>query len=348
VSEERHDVVGKLYCAPCWAIWDRCGQWPSALRVKTTMLPIGAAGLPVFAPDEAYCIADFASSLGDESVLIRLRSEMPQYQEWHAGRHHAIHFQDWSRDQGNSPQILKEIATKLEATFGIKASSVRVNRYRSQADYKPLHHDRRHDVNGRPQYTVGLSIGAKRELVLVHRRTSFTVNFPLANGSVFAFGPELNDQFLHGVPIQASNPQGQLPSSSHLERLSIIAWGSKVANIHELSTPARANSNTLPLHSPAEPSVPSRGPPTCRPAPLFARRAPQQLHPVVLAFRIAPESIGSFLGRGGQRLNDIRSRVSGAVTIQTVKVNSWLRVILRGESNRVQVALHLCRELASQ
>eukprot|EP00973_Karenia_brevis_P034030 4694855-Karenia_brevis.AAC.1 len=205
VSEERLDVVGKLYCAPCWAIWDRCGQWPSALRVKTTMPPIGAAGLPVFAPDEAYCIADFASSLGDESVLMRLRSEMPQYQEWHGGRHHALHFQDWSPDQGIAPQILKNIATKLEATFGIKASSVRVNRYRSQADYKPLHHDRRHDVNGRPQYTVGLSLGAKRELVLVHRRTSFTVNFPLANGSVFAFGPELNDQFLHGVPMQASN-----------------------------------------------------------------------------------------------------------------------------------------------
>ena len=48
--------------------------------------------------------------------------------------------------------------------------------------------------------TIGLTLGGTRELSFVHWQTGLTCSFPQRNGDIFAFTPELNQVFLHGVP----------------------------------------------------------------------------------------------------------------------------------------------------
>merc|ERR1712113_1115489 len=99
-------------------------------------------------------------------------------------------------------------------------------------DYKTLHQDRGRDAQGVPQVTVGLSLGATREIAFTHWQTGLTMAFPLANGSVFAFTPELNKVFLHGIPKVDSALQNSL---GHVERLSLILWGSRITDPSELN-----------------------------------------------------------------------------------------------------------------
>eukprot|EP00438_Fugacium_kawagutii_P032355 Skav234858 [mRNA] locus=scaffold840:102786:111941:- [translate_table: standard] len=115
-------------------------------------------------------------------------------------------------------------------------------------DYKPMHYDRGSDENGVPQLTVGASFGATRELTLMHVKSGVTMSFPQRNGDVFAFTPELNEVFMHGVPHVMPNspakhepeaadgyrwPRGEACSgcawSEDAGRLSLIIWAAKVS-----------------------------------------------------------------------------------------------------------------------
>merc|ERR1711920_824579 len=107
--------------------------------------------------------------------------------------------------------------------FGIKASASRLNLYRSRDDYKPFHYDRGRDSRGVPQVTVGASFGATRELTLMHVASGVTMGFPMHNGDIFAFTPEINNVFMHGVPrVKAKDVAGEQA------RMSLILWGSRV------------------------------------------------------------------------------------------------------------------------
>lgn len=126
----------------------------------------------------------------------------------------------------SAPPALRETIEKLETAFGIKASATRLNLYRSKTDYKPFHADRGRDEDGTPQVTVGLSLGATRELCFAHWQTGLTTSFPQRNGDVFAFTPELNKVFLHGVPkIRA---QQSSTDADDGPRMSLILWGARV------------------------------------------------------------------------------------------------------------------------
>merc|ERR1712087_616694 len=110
---------------------------------------------------------------------------------------------------------------------GIKASASRLNLYRSRDDYKPLHFDRGRDSDGVPQVTVGASFGATRELTLMHVSSGVTMSFPQRNGDVFAFTPEVNNVFMHGIPKIGFGSPTELEKDG--PRLSLILWGSKLA-----------------------------------------------------------------------------------------------------------------------
>jgi len=221
--------LGKLYCQRCWGIWERCGWWRPSIRVSTAPPEVsGKSQWPDFGPEDAFCLPAFLCGHDDLSLLERLQSEMPEgrdFSEWHGARHLGIQFegQGARHDGPSAPVALRETVAKLEAAFGIEASASRLNLYRSNRDYKPFHFDRGRDSTGIPQVTVGASFGATRELTFVHVRSGVTASFPQRNGDVFAFTPELNTVFMHGVPKVGHGSQQR----NDAPRLSLILWGAR-------------------------------------------------------------------------------------------------------------------------
>eukprot|EP00930_Biecheleria_cincta_P040064 TRINITY_DN27483_c0_g1_i1.p1 TRINITY_DN27483_c0_g1~~TRINITY_DN27483_c0_g1_i1.p1 ORF type:complete len:443 (+),score=73.06 TRINITY_DN27483_c0_g1_i1:103-1329(+) len=220
-------INGKLYCDKCWSSWERSGWWHPAMRVMNVPPAIGASGLPDFLPEDAFSIPAFICAHDDFSLLARLQAELPEgksFSDWHGARHLGLQLEGSdvsSLRMDSAPPALRETVKRLEEAFGIRASAARMNVYRSSADYKPFHADRGKDEEGVPQVTVGLSLGATRELSFAHWQTGLTLSFPQRNGDVFAFTPELNQVFVHGVPkVTGGGDDG--------ERLSLILWGSRI------------------------------------------------------------------------------------------------------------------------
>jgi len=221
-----------VYCSDCWCHWERCGWWRPSIRVSTAPPPIRRqGGSPEYGAQDAFFLPGFLCAHDDLSVFEALKGELPagrDFSEWHGGRHLGMQFEgDGARHTADGePVALRAAVAKLEAAFGIRASASRLNLYRSDADYKPMHHDRGRDEQGVPQVTVGASFGATRELTLLHVASGVTATFPQRNGDVFAFTPELNMTFMHGVPKigfgSPSEVEGRGP------RLSLILWGSKI------------------------------------------------------------------------------------------------------------------------
>lgn len=224
--------LSKLYCERCWAQWERCGRWHPTMRVCTVAPAVGSSGLPEFDAEDAFVLPSYICDYDDLSLMERLRNEVPQgrqFSDWHGARHLALHFDGAEVTELRSDTarpVLRDTIKQMEAAFGIKATAVRLNLYRSNADYKPFHADRGRDDNGLPQCTVGLSLGATRELSFTHYKTGVTMTFPQRNGDVFAFTPELNKVFLHGVPRVKNSLIMDEP------RISLILWGSRLALLH--------------------------------------------------------------------------------------------------------------------
>lgn len=224
--------AGKVYCSACWCAWERCGWWRPSIRVLSVPPPL-RNGKPYYVAEDAFMIPAFCCPQQDKTLFEALKSELPagrDFSDWHGGRHLGVQFQgekDGARHNGeNEPPALKATVAMLEKAFGIEASASRLNLYRTSDDYKPLHCDRGRDEDGVPQITVGASFGATRELTMVHIKSGVAMTFPQKNGDVFAFTPELNSLFTHGVPKIGYGSPSEFEGSG--ERLSLILWGSKV------------------------------------------------------------------------------------------------------------------------
>ena len=61
----------------------------------------------------------------------------------------------------------------------------------------------------------------------MHVKSGVTMSFPQSNGDVFAFTPELNEVFMHGVPHILPNSPSSLDSAESA-RMSLIVWGSRI------------------------------------------------------------------------------------------------------------------------
>eukprot|EP00931_Biecheleriopsis_adriatica_P045601 TRINITY_DN26112_c0_g1_i1.p1 TRINITY_DN26112_c0_g1~~TRINITY_DN26112_c0_g1_i1.p1 ORF type:complete len:385 (+),score=68.66 TRINITY_DN26112_c0_g1_i1:47-1156(+) len=230
VTERVFSELGQLYCQKCWDAWDRCGWWKPSLRVATTPPGPGPdGGLPRVSPEDAFFLPGFLCSHDDLSFMAQLQEELQaegkDFSDWHGARHLGCHFEAGKSNAECSLRL--QLVERMEQAFGIKASAVRLNLYRSNRDYKPMHYDRGRDIEGTPQLTVGASFGSVRELTLMHVRSGVTVSFPQRNGDVFAFTPEINEVFMHGVPrILQNSPSALEPEDS--TRMSLIIWGARV------------------------------------------------------------------------------------------------------------------------
>lgn len=226
------------------------------MRVVTVPPPSVAwpAGGKEVRREDVFVLSGFCCAHNDFTLLERLRTELPEgreFSDWHGSRHQGIQFEGAGarHDDPGAPPALREAVARMEDAFGIRASASRLNCYRSNKDYKPLHYDRGRDSQGVPQMTVGASFGATRDLSFVHVASGVTTVFPQRNGDVFAFTPEINQVFMHGVPKvgcgrgrgasrsgwdawqrDANGAGGDATGGTEEDgpRVSLIIWGSRV------------------------------------------------------------------------------------------------------------------------
>ncbi len=102
----------------------------------------------------------------------------------------------------------------------IKAT--RLNWYQNSDQWKPFHHDAaavKPHIAKKQNLTVGISFGAERDIAFEHAKTESVVSLPLPNGTVYAFGKDVNIMWKHGIP------QIDPSEKNNDGRISIIAWG---------------------------------------------------------------------------------------------------------------------------
>jgi|TARA_B110000090_G_scaffold118903_1_gene132335 hypothetical protein len=107
----------------------------------------------------------------------------------------------------------------------IKAT--RFNWYRNANDWKPFHHDA---AAMKPNFarmqncTVAASFGDEREIGFEHAKKRTMVSLPQPNGSMYAFGRDVNIEWRHGVMPVVPNHRDQ-PQQTQQGRISIVCWG---------------------------------------------------------------------------------------------------------------------------
>ena len=163
----------------------------------------------------------------DENIYDNLLKEIEEsgvdlnelWKVWHGDSHLiADDHIDWKT---KCPQF-NNIINKINTYFEIDIKATRFNLYKNSDHWKPYHHDAaavKPHIAKKQNLTVGISFGAEREISFEHAKTKTIVSFPLENGSVYAFGKDINIIWKHGIP--------QLPPENYSDkgRISIIAWG---------------------------------------------------------------------------------------------------------------------------
>lgn len=178
--------------------------------------------------DDVLIVPGFLCEAQDLSLYERLIAEMCKAQA------DGLQDSDWKSWKNGCHLISKlapessptycQILERIKEYFGMVESSVyaRFNWYNGGADWKPLHHDtaafsKRRE--GKQNITVGLSLGAERELAFRHVKHGTLTYFPQTNGTAFSFGRGVNINWKHGV--NALPPEKQDCGG----RISIIVWG---------------------------------------------------------------------------------------------------------------------------
>ncbi len=146
------------------------------------------------------------------------------WMEWH-GNNHLI--ADDSLDWKKNTPTFNYIVNELEKYFNMKIRSTRFNLYKNSDDWKPYHHDAaaiKEHISKIQNFTVGISLGAVREIAFQHAKTNTTITIPLDNCTAYAFSKRINIEWKHGIP--QIEPNKRFTEG----RISIIAWGEVVLN----------------------------------------------------------------------------------------------------------------------
>jgi len=144
------------------------------------------------------------------------------YIPWH-GESHLIANDKSNENWKDKSPTFNNIINTLCDFFHLTPSATRLNFY-DKNDWKPYHHDAAAINPEKAKYqniTVGVSFGSEREISFqsaeYNKTTRKTINFPLENCIVYAFGNKINTDFRHGIP-----PTTNMDEKG---RISIIIWG---------------------------------------------------------------------------------------------------------------------------
>nr|UZT28867.1 hypothetical protein [Nucleocytoviricota sp.]UZT29346.1 hypothetical protein [Nucleocytoviricota sp.] len=154
-------------------------------------------------------------------TIDRLMNEIDYnvFKPWHGDNH--LIADDTLKWKDKSPTF-KHIIDSLCRYFNMTVGATRLNYYDNGEDWKPYHHDAaalKPEKAKNQNITVGLSLGLTREISFQHAEKRTTINFPLEDGVVYAFGNKVNVDFRHGIPQLIEKRLANEP------RLSIIIWG---------------------------------------------------------------------------------------------------------------------------
>jgi hypothetical protein len=163
----------------------------------------------------AYYLPNFFESSSDRNIFNKLKKEIEEANceitEW--SKHHKF-------ENPTFLPTLNQIVDKMKDHFNVDVLHCRLNYYKDETSFKPLHKDQNAYSNIKGDFTMGASFGDTRALEFVHDKTKARFEFPQNNGDVFSFDQNINQQFMHGVPkIKGNKTAG--------ERFSIIAWGKR-------------------------------------------------------------------------------------------------------------------------
>jgi hypothetical protein len=138
---------------------------------------------------------------------------------WHGDTHLiADDTLNWKEKVPTFEYIIK----RIESYFNMDVKSTRFNLYKDSSDWKPFHHDAaavKEHIAKIQNFTVGVSLGATREIAYENAKTKTTISIPLPNCYAYGFAKEVNIMWKHGIPQVH-------PDNAHDKgRISIIAWG---------------------------------------------------------------------------------------------------------------------------
>ena len=160
-----------------------------------------------------------------EALLAELEASGVQslFVEWHGDSHViADDKKQGGKWKKNSPTF-QRIVQQIRDYFDMDIKATRFNWYRNAEDWKPFHHDAaamKPNFAKQQNCTVAASFGDEREIGFEHAKNRAMISLPQPNGSMYAFGRDVNIEWRHGVvPIAPEN------YSKHKGRVSIIAWG---------------------------------------------------------------------------------------------------------------------------
>ena len=138
---------------------------------------------------------------------------------WHGDTHYIA--DDKAGWMSKCPSF-RYVIDKLRDYFGMDIKATRFNWYRDMSEWKPYHFDAagvKPEKAKTQNFTVGVSVGATRDIAFEEVGSKKVVSFPLPSGMTYCFTRDLNTLWRHGVPQLA--PEKQEAKG----RISIIAWG---------------------------------------------------------------------------------------------------------------------------
>ena len=167
--------------------------------------------------DGAIYLPNFFEKSVDRTIFNKLKKEIEDSKD-------ICEQVEWSKHfKFENPTFLptvKDVVNKMKEHFNVDVMHCRLNYYKDQTSFKPLHKDQNAYSDEKGNFTMGASFGSTRALEFVHDKTKSRFEFPQNNGDVFSFDQNVNTQFMHGVPKIKNNRKVG-------ERFSIIAWGQR-------------------------------------------------------------------------------------------------------------------------
>lgn len=209
-----------LHCQACYKSWREGGNYPVQMQVhlRPPKSPSQIRAEDAFFLPSYYCEAD------DRSAFEQVQRQLnPKSSHLWKKMHFSWACHSACQSPSRSKQF-KQIEQWLADTFHMQVESSRLNLY-GAGDWKPLHHDKHvFRSNGEMYLTVGMCLGAPRSLVFAHESTGQTTGYTLHNGDVYAFGPGVNANLLHGIEKRPSRSKAGSTAEAG-NAFSIIVWG---------------------------------------------------------------------------------------------------------------------------
>jgi hypothetical protein len=162
----------------------------------------------------AFYLPNFFEETKDRTIFNKLKAEIennPNCVQTEWSKHFKFENPDFL-------ETVTEITNRMAKHFNVEIHHTRLNYYKDETCYKPLHKDQNAYSDNKGDFTMGASFGDTRALEFVHDNSNCKFNFPQNNGDVFSFNDIVNKAFMHGVP-KTKKKVG--------ERFSIIAWGKR-------------------------------------------------------------------------------------------------------------------------